>query len=137
MLRDFRRYLIQERINEINEQKTRPAFLSEFQHYNSPTMIGWIERLLQSPIADHRKYCMWRILAPYLVNARRLSDDEALSVVMTWLDKCNEVERLSFCPRQRARYDIRNARRKGYYPISLNNFRTENADLYDLKENEK
>jgi hypothetical protein len=30
--------------------------------------IDWIERLLQTPLPEHRKYCIWRILAPYFIN---------------------------------------------------------------------
>jgi hypothetical protein len=34
--------------------------------------IDWIERLLQRPLADYRKYCLWRILAPYVINVKHL-----------------------------------------------------------------
>jgi hypothetical protein len=37
---------------------------------------------------------------------------------------------LSFNPKQRARYDIQNARRIGYYPIGWNTLKTDNIYLY-------
>jgi hypothetical protein len=141
LLGSYHAYLVDKRLKEFNrraceydkEQQRRRCGPTAKDHVlcgSGPSR--WIERLLHTPIADHRKYCMWRILAPYLVNVRRLSDEEALSAVMTWLDKCDEVEQLSFYPRYRARYDIRNAERKGYFPIGLNGLQTENTDLYDL-----
>ena len=35
--------------------------------------IDWIERLLQMPLPEHRKYCIWRIFAPYFINVKHLS----------------------------------------------------------------
>ena len=59
--------------------------------YNKTDTISWIEKLLQTPIADHRKYALWRILMPYLFNIRKLADFEVVSIVQTWLDKCNSI----------------------------------------------
>lgn len=47
---------------------------------------------------DGRRYCVWRILAPYLVNVRKLSDEESYSVIISWLERCNMLKRLSFDP---------------------------------------
>lgn len=126
MLRDFRRYLIQEQLDEVNAQKK--AFSSNIS--SSPGTIRWIEQLLQTPIPDHRKYCLWRILAPYLVNVRGLSDEESISVIRLWLEKCNAMRRLTGQPRYCVRYNLRSARTKGYYPISLNKLQSENAELW-------
>ena len=38
-------------------------------------LFQWIEKLLQIPIANHRKYAIWRILIPYLFNIKNLSDN--------------------------------------------------------------
>jgi Primase X len=137
LLREFRRYLIQEQLSKINNRNTklRHQFLSPLYQNSgndNPITIRWIDRLLQTPILDNRKYCIWRILAPYLVNVKKLSNDEALSVIITWLDNCNSIESLSFIPRPRARYNIQTARRIGYYPLSLKVLRAENTNLYNL-----
>jgi hypothetical protein len=34
--------------------------------------IDWIEQLLQTPLPEHRKYCIWRIFTPYLINIKHL-----------------------------------------------------------------
>lgn len=98
--------------------------------------ISWIEKLLQVPLPDNRKYCIWRILAPYLVNVRKLDDDVSFSVILEWLEKCKSVKRLSFDSKYAIWY-IKNARRIGYYPIKLNALKKENAYFYKLLEAEK
>jgi hypothetical protein len=30
--------------------------------------VGWIEKLLDKPLDDFRKYCIWRIFAPYFID---------------------------------------------------------------------
>lgn len=139
MLREFRTHLIQEQLDSIIEGQT-PGKVKARQkpgtnrYLNTNDTIGWIKGLLNIPIADYRKYCIWRILAPYLMNIKTLSEVEAFTLIMDWLDKCNEMVRLSFCPGPRVRQDIRSAKRVrvSYYPVSLNNLQKENADLYNL-----
>ena len=134
MLRNFRRHLIQEKLNEVNNQNKKKYGSS---NNSSPHTIGWIESLLQTPIHDYRKYCLWRILAPYLVNVRKFSNEDTYVGIMSWLELCNRVNRLSFNPKQRARYDIRSARRIGYLPIGWKDSRIENIYLYRFLNLEK
>jgi Primase X len=54
--------------------------------------IQWIEQLLQKGIADWRKFTIWRILAPYLINIRKLSYEDAFDIIRKWLEKCNKLE---------------------------------------------
>jgi hypothetical protein len=61
--------------------------------------IGWIEKLLDKPLDDFRKYCVWRVFAPYLVNVKGLSRLDTFDTVKSWLDKCNSVYRLDFNPK--------------------------------------
>ena len=156
MLREFRRYLIQERIdnyyknnhnnnsksNQTTKQDSFTSWLTQNhnhnQNQNGPQSIYWIEKLLQTPIGDQRKHCIWRILAPYLVKVKNLSDEEAYSIIIAWLEGCSKLERLSFYYRPRVRNDIRSARRMGCYPISLSNLQNENPRLYRIvTENKK
>lgn len=32
----------------------------------------WMEKLLQTPIEDGRRYVLWKILCPYLVDVKKL-----------------------------------------------------------------
>jgi Primase X len=69
---------------------------------NNSNKIKWIENgILENVLTDHRKYVIWRILSPYLLNVRKLTREEAYSVMKDWLDKCDEKERLIFMPNQR------------------------------------
>lgn len=130
MLRNFRRYLIQEKLNGVNDQNKKKY---KPNNNTSSRTIGWIESLLQTPIYDYRKYCLWRILAPYFVNVRKFSDEESYSIINKWLKNCRSIRRLSFDPKYILKYDIRNARRIWCYPIGWNALKLEkNIYLYQL-----
>jgi hypothetical protein len=127
MLRNFRRYLIQEKLNEVNNWSKKK---NKSSNNTSTRTIGWIESLLKTPIQDYRKYCSWRILAPYFVNVRKYSDESSYLEITSWLQICNRTKKLSFNPKQKVRYDIQSARGIGYYPISQNTLKIENICLY-------
>lgn len=127
MLRNFRRYLIQEKLDEVNDRNKKKCKPS---NNTSSHTIGWIESLLQISLPDNRKYCIWRILAPYFVNVRKYSDENSYLKIISWLQICNRTNKLSFNPKQKVRYDIQSARRIGYYPISQNTLKIENFYLY-------
>ncbi len=100
-----------------------------------PGTISWIEKLLTMSISDNRKYCIWRILAPYLINVRRFQDEKASYIIREWLEKCDSVKRVSFDGLSRIRYDIQSARKKGFYPIGWNELKTENKELFKFLKN--
>ena len=133
ILTDFRVTLIEEELSRINAAKK--IFGKKAGTHDK---INWIEKLLHTPITDHRRYCLWRILAPYFANVRRLSDDESISAVKSWLVECSKLRPLEGRPSYSFRYNLNNARKVGYYPISLENLKKENPGLYrDLMEKEK
>jgi Primase X len=102
------------------------------QMVNSPATIWWIEKLLQTPIDDYRKYAVWRILVPYLVNIRRLAGDEANNTIKGWLDKCNSLRRLDFNSNYVISRNIRAVKKDGYLPIGLDKLKTECTYLYRI-----
>ena len=80
---DFKLYLIQKRMNKINEKKKRRT-LSKGQiqqRVRQINRIEWIERLFQTPMEDYRKQCLWRILCPYLINIRKVTYEEVLKIL--------------------------------------------------------
>jgi hypothetical protein len=96
ILHDFRRHLIQERINEL-EQRRRSNYYHEKRNIHdnpSNNNIYWIDLLLKTTISDDRKYVLSLIVAPYLVNMKRMSFDDAFSIIKNWLDKCGSVRKL-------------------------------------------
>ena len=135
----FLSYLIdQERRNKERKlgKKVVHTFLSE--NGNSLSIL-WIERLLQTPLPKFRKYCIWRILAPYLINVKHLSFEESFDIIDKWLDKCNELEALDFDTDTKINDCLNGAVNKGYLPISFDNplkeprtLKTDNRELYDL-----
>jgi hypothetical protein len=94
--------------------------------------ISWIDSLLETPIEDHRKYAMWRIVAPYLISIRKLSHDEAFKIIENWLNKCDQITPLDFNTNNRIKDNLKAAMRVGYLPISLNDLKEENRELYDI-----
>jgi hypothetical protein len=137
LLRDFRRYLIQEKIDVMSKDAMLRRKRSSCCYPTSRTTtmtanhsIGWIDSLLETPIDDNRKYAVWRILGPYLMNVRELSKDEAFNVIRDWLNKCHQLRRLNFNVDQKIRYDLDAV--SSYRPISFNNLKEENIDLYSL-----
>jgi hypothetical protein len=137
LLRDFRRWLIQKRIDDIEESKRRENRNDRFHmivaSQNQPTnIIKWIEKgILENPLPDHRKYIIWRILSPYLLNVKKLQREESYSIIKDWLDKCNNLQKLKFNAKLKIKEGIKGAS-KGYFPISLAKLKDENKQLYDV-----
>jgi hypothetical protein len=130
LLKDFRRWIVQEEINE-NKKQSRNSKLtsklsSNFNHGGDS--IGWIEKLLQTPIEDYRKDCLWRIIGPYLLNVRNLSESETAKIMEEWLDKCNRVRKLDFESKYRIYSIIKG--NKDYKPISYSKLKEENTELF-------
>ena len=92
----------------------------------SANAIKWIEKgILEHPFSDQRKYIIWRILSPYLLNVKKLPK----SVMKEWLDKCDNSEKLNFSPKIKIKDGLRGAG-KGYFPISMEKLKEENRLLY-------
>jgi hypothetical protein len=88
---------IDKQIEEVqNARKYRKYSKYNKQWGNNTNTIGWIEKLLQKPLDDFRKYCIIFILTPYLINIKRLSHSEAFTCLSQWLSKCDSVHKLNF-----------------------------------------
>jgi hypothetical protein len=152
LLRDFRRWLIQKRVDDIEElkkqEKKKPntfhtVVTSQSQEYNNSNIknainkIKWIEKgILENPLPDYRKYIIWRILCPYLLNIKKLPKEESYSIIKDWLDKCDRLEKLNFNAKLKIKEGLKGAS-KGYYPISLEKLKSENKELFDLLDTSK
>lgn len=130
LLPEFYIYLADAKIKEIHRNR-KPGDRS-IRHANcGNNNIRWIEALLQIPISDHRKYALWRIVAPYLINVRKLSHEDAFSTIRDWLDKCDKIKPLVGVY-DRIKSNLDAAARIGYFPISFSHLKTENRQLADL-----
>ncbi|MGA9841408.1 MAG: hypothetical protein WBQ25_03755 [Nitrososphaeraceae archaeon] len=94
---------IRENVTRLEREAKHKDVVGIIDHNNS---IPWIETLLQTGLSDHRKYCIWRILTPYLLNIRGMSSEESFGFIKDWLDKCNELERLNFNPKSKIRVSL-------------------------------
>jgi Primase X len=133
LLRDYRTWLVVEKINEIKNARSRDYRKSRSStclRYNGSNTIQWIEKLLQTPLADHRKYAIWRVLIPYLYNIKKLSEVEAVEIIWAWLNKCHILRSLDFNAKYLIKQNIRND--MGYPPISFIKLRSENHALFDV-----
>ena len=137
LLRDFKRWIIQKKIDDIKELKKQEEKHAKFQmtiyrSQESTTTIKWIEKgILDHPLSDHRKYIIWRILSPYLLNVKKLPKEEAYYVMKEWLDNCDKIEKLNFNSKIKIKDGLKGAS-KGYFPISMEKLKEENRQLYDL-----
>jgi hypothetical protein len=134
LLRDFRRWLINERVEQrlLSKEKRRKVGPDEKHQYNKNTTILWIEKLLQTPIDDYRKFAVWRILAPYLINIKKYSDEDAFDTIKNWLNRCNSTRQLDFNPNYVVKYNVNSAKRAGYRPISLEKLKIEYKSLHSI-----
>ncbi len=129
--REYHNYLIQKRIDKINERKRRQTRKkSIIFNYTHKNRIQWIESLLNIPIEDNRKYCLWRILCPYLVNIRELDDDESTVILNEWLKKCDSLRKLDFNPEISIRNYLKNV--KTFLPPYKEKLSKERLELYSI-----
>jgi len=136
LLEEFRIYSIQKKIDQIVQ---RQKILNELSKNKIKTAnyYTWIEHLLTTPIPDFRKLVVDIILAPYLINVRKLSYQESYTIIRNWLDKCNELESLDNYRNfvnYRIPYAIKNAMNKGIGPMSKEKIKTDTTynDLYQI-----
>jgi hypothetical protein len=108
-----------------SEQEKKTNNKVNYTHINK---IGWIEKLLETPLADNRKYCLWKILIPYLANIKKLPKYEIVPILIEWLDKCDRINSIDFRPQSKIEDNLRNV--KNYMPISLDNLKDDNFELY-------
>ena len=131
--RDFKKYLTKNKRGRRKGKEKR-----EGENYNrserQKNSIRWIENLLKTPIEDGRKQCLWRILCPYLVNIRKLTNEECIYLLKEWINKCDKVKRIDFDANSYIKNDLRYV--KEYLPPSTQKLKNQYTELYDiLKKN--
>ncbi|MFZ0510272.1 MAG: DNA primase noncatalytic subunit PriX [Candidatus Nitrosopolaris sp.] len=126
VLRDFRRYLIQEKIDNNIAERKRSSPITKI----TSTKCLWIEALLDAPIEDYRKYAIRRIIAPYLINIRKLAYDDAFNTTKNWLNNCDKVRPLDFNASTKIKDALRAATRIAYLHIGFSDLKSENGELY-------
>ena len=104
---------------------------NQTENYQGNT-ISWIEKLLQTPIDDYRKNAVNLILAPYLINVRKVSYDVALNIINSWLGKCGKLRQLDQDFNYMVRYALKYCAKNGNRPLKLDTLKLKNKPLYDV-----
>jgi hypothetical protein len=119
-------YLADRKLKEFNNMQR-----NQTENYQGNT-ISWIEKLLQTPIDDYRKNAVNLILAPYLINVKRLPYDAALIIINTWLSKCGKLRQLDQNFEYMIRYALKYSAKNGQRPLKLDTLKMKNKSLYDV-----
>ncbi len=87
--------------------------------------VGWIDRLLETPIPDCRHRTVNLILAPYLMNIKGMPVDAATAVISNYIGLCKTVNPDTKITDRYIRYQCEYAKSHGFKPLSLRRARTE------------
>jgi hypothetical protein len=136
LLADFCAYLANQKAQEIRrrywfiDRSSRNSSNYKIHSSTNQNEIHWIERLLDTPIPDGRKYSIWRILVPYLINRRHATEEQCFEIIIDWLDRCAQLSRLYFNADSRVRDAIKNVGTFG--PVYPDKQKEEYPGLYEL-----
>jgi hypothetical protein len=88
----------------------------------------YVEDLLAHPVSDGRHRLTWLVLAPYLVNVKKMDDGQAIEKIRAFVAAAGETSAL----RRFIEYNVRRARRNGLLPPTFSTLKTEHPDIYWL-----
>lgn len=133
LTREFQSYLIQKRINKIKEQKKLESKkrYSSFSHSGRP-QIGWIDRLIETPIEDYRKISVSLIIIPYLLVVRKLDESSIYDITKDWIQSCSRLRKVDSDIYSQIKYAVQSSIRKKIPPMKIDTIKTNRPDLYAL-----
>ena len=88
----------------------------------------YVEDLLAHPVSDGRHRLVWLVLAPFLVNVKKLDDETAIEKIRAFVAAAGETSAM----RRFIEYNVRRARRNGLLPPTFSTLKTEHPDIYWL-----
>ena len=88
----------------------------------------YVEDLLAHPVSDGRHRLVWLVLAPYLVNIKKLDDETAIEKIRAFVAVAGETSAM----RRFVEYNVRRARRNGLLPPTFATLKAEHPDIYWL-----
>ncbi|HIH50460.1 MAG: DNA primase noncatalytic subunit PriX [Candidatus Micrarchaeaceae archaeon] len=89
------------------------------EHRKGGGREGWIEKLLETPIADVRHRTVNLILAPYLVNTKGLDVEQASKRIIEYIERCKQIDPSTRINDRYIEYQCNYAKRKGLRPLSM------------------
>ena len=118
---------------KISEEKIFHRSYSKFRAAkSSPNKIKWIEKFLKTPLEDYRKTTVNLILAPYLVNIRRVENKKAFEIIKGWLELCSVQRKLNFPATYLINAALLNAQKTNYKPMRLDTLKQKNPTVYEI-----
>ena len=88
----------------------------------------YVEDLLKHPVSDGRHRLVWMVLAPYLVNVKKLEDQDAIDRIRAFVAAAGETSAM----RRFIEYNVRRAKRNGLLPPTFATLKAEHPDIYGL-----
>jgi len=88
----------------------------------------YVEGLLAHPVSDGRHRLVWLVLAPYLVNVKKLDDETAIEKIRAFVAAAGETSAM----RRFVEYNVRRARRNGLLPPTFSTLKAEHPDIFWL-----
>ena len=88
----------------------------------------YVEELMKNPVSDGRHRLTWLVLAPYLVNVRKLEEQEAVEVIRNFVSRTGETKAM----KRFIEYNVKRARRTGLMPPTISKLQSDHSDLYSL-----
>jgi hypothetical protein len=131
LLREFRTYLIDEKFKETYKKDNR-RIVKRSIRVSQSCITWWIEKLLANPVADYRKNAVALILAPYLVNIKKVPYDSAFATIAEWLKRCNSLKNLDFDITRNTHVALLQAAKNRIPPMKLDTLKSKNKDLYRI-----
>jgi hypothetical protein len=122
-------YMADRKLKEFNNMQKNHT---ESRYIFRGNTIAWMEKLLETPIDDYRKNAVNLILAPYLINIKKLPYDDALNIINNWLSKCDELRQLDQNFDYTVRYALKYSAKNGNRPLKLDTLKIKNLMLYNM-----
>lgn len=92
----------------------------------------WIEKLLDTPIPDFRHRSVNLILAPYLVNIKKMGVEEAVKTIMAYIERCKQINPNTNITEQYVKYQCNYAKKKGLRPYSIIRAKALIGNIFDF-----
>ena len=132
LILEFLKYL---RRNEIDQLIIRCSIEQNRKNNNNNSFDSttkyyeWIDMLLETGIEDRRKEVIDLVLAPYLINIKKLSFEESKEILKDWLQKCDTVNKLdnSWNIKYRITKALQSAEKKRIGPMSRDKIKNDNT----------
>jgi hypothetical protein len=94
---------------------------------------SWVEKLLATPIPDVRHRTVNLILAPYLVNSRGMSVEQATKTITEYIERCKTINPNTKVTERYIEYQCAYAKKRGLRPLSFDRAKDLLGDVLDLE----